>query len=61
MGYLLIALIASIDSNGTLSAETITMYLVAYIIMSLGAFGVASVLSSSDAELDNIEDYKGLF
>ena len=29
--------------------------------MSLGAFGVASVLSSSDAELDNIEDYKGLF
>ena len=37
------------------------MYLVAYIIMSLGAFGVASVLSSSDAELDNIEDYKGLF
>ena len=61
MGYLLIALIASIDSNGTLSTETITMYLVAYIIMSLGAFGVASVLSSSDAELDNIEDYKGLF
>ena len=61
MGYLLIALIASIDSNNTLSVETITMYLVAYIVMSLGAFGVASVLSSSDAELDNIEDYKGLF
>ncbi len=61
MGYLLIALLGSIDSSGTLSVETITMYLVAYIIMSLGAFGVASVLSSSDAELDDIEDYKGLF
>ena len=61
MGYLLIALIASIDSIGTLSVETIAMYLVAYIIMSFGAFGVASVLSSSESELDNIEDYTGLF
>ena len=61
MGYLLIALLASLDAKGTISTETITIYLVAYIIMSVGAFGVASVSSSSDAELDNIEDYKGLF
>ncbi len=61
MGYLLIALLASLDSEGTISTETITIYLVAYIIMSVGAFGVASVYSSSDAELDNVEDYKGLF
>jgi len=61
MGYLLIALIASLDSEGTISIETITIYLVAYIIMSVGAFGVASTSSSSDGELDNVEDYKGLF
>ena len=61
MGYLLIALLASLDSEGTISTETITIYLVAYIIMSVGAFGVASVSSSSDAELDNVEDYRGLF
>ena len=61
MGYLLIALLASLDSEGTISTESITIYLVAYITMSVGAFGVASVSSSSDAELDNIEDYKGLF
>ena len=60
MGYLLIALIASLDSDGTISIETITIYLVAYIIMSVGAFGVASTSSSSDVELDNVEDYKGL-
>ena len=61
MGYLLIALIASIDSGGTISVEAITVYLVAYVVMSLGAFGIASNLSTSRAELDNIEDYRGLF
>ena len=61
MGYLLIALIAIVDSEGTISIESITIYLVAYIIMSIGAFGVASISSSSEAELDDIEDYKGLF
>ena len=61
MGYLLIALIASIDSGGTISVEAITVYLVAYVVMSLGAFGIASNLSTSKVELDNIEDYRGLF
>jgi len=61
MGYLLIALIASIDSGGTISVEAITVYLVAYVVMSLGAFGIASHLSTSRAELDKIEDYRGLF
>jgi NADH-quinone oxidoreductase subunit N len=61
MGYLLIALIATNFTDGTVSVEAVTFYLLAYIIMSLGAFGVASIVSSSEKELDAIDDYKGLF
>lgn len=61
MGYLLIAVIASYFAEGTISVEAVTFYLLAYVIMSLGAFGVASVVSSSDKEFDDISDYRGLF
>jgi NADH-quinone oxidoreductase subunit N len=61
MGYLLIAIIASYSAAGTISIEAVTFYLLAYVIMSLGAFGVASVVSSSENELDSINDYQGLF
>jgi NADH-quinone oxidoreductase subunit N len=57
MGYLLVAFLASRE----LAVEAITFYLVAYFITTLGAFGVVSVLSSSDREADRIEDYHGLF
>ncbi|MEX0619231.1 MAG: NADH-quinone oxidoreductase subunit N [Pseudohongiellaceae bacterium] len=61
MGYLLVAVIATHYSPGTLSIEAVTFYLVAYIIMSLGAFGVALVISSSEKEYDVVGDYQGLF
>ncbi|NKB31863.1 MAG: NADH-quinone oxidoreductase subunit NuoN [Pseudomonadales bacterium] len=61
MGYLLIALVASYFVQGSISVEAVTFYLVAYVIMSAGAFGVASVVSSSEREFDSIDDYKGLF
>jgi NADH-quinone oxidoreductase subunit N len=61
MGYVLIAIIASFYTTGSISIEAVTFYLVAYVIMSLGAFGVASVVSSSSKEFDSIEDYTGLF
>ena len=61
MGYLLIALVASYFVEGSISVEAVTFYLVAYVIMSAGAFGVASVVSSSEQEFDSIDDYKGLF
>ena len=61
MGYLLIALVASYFVQGSISVEAVTIYLVAYMIMSAGAFGVATVASSSEQEFDSIEDYKGLF
>lgn len=61
MGYLLIAIIASHNASGTISIEAVTFYLLAYVIMSLGAFGVASVVSSSEKEFDTVSDYQGLF
>ncbi len=61
MGYVLIAVIASYFTTGSVSIEAVTFYLIAYMIMSLGAFGVASVVSSSEKEYDSVEDYTGLF
>ncbi len=61
MGYLLLALIASHYTTGTIAIEAVTFYLIAYVIMSLGAFGVASVISSSEKEFDSIKEYRGLF
>ncbi|PCJ28684.1 MAG: NADH-quinone oxidoreductase subunit N [SAR86 cluster bacterium] len=61
MGYLMIAVIATYSSEGTISIEAVTFYLLAYVIMSLGGFGVASVISSSEKEFDSISDYRGLF
>lgn len=61
MGYLLLALIASHYVTGTIAVEAVSFYLIAYVIMSLGAFGVASVISSSEKEFDSIKEYRGLF
>ncbi|MBL4819667.1 MAG: NADH-quinone oxidoreductase subunit N [Gammaproteobacteria bacterium] len=61
MGYLLIALIAVHYSTGTMAIEAVSFYLVAYVVMTLGAFGVATVVSSSEKEFDFVSDYQGLF
>ncbi|MBT8146184.1 MAG: NADH-quinone oxidoreductase subunit N, partial [Gammaproteobacteria bacterium] len=61
MGYLLIALIALSDASTRLGVEAISFYLIAYLVMSLGAFGVATVVSSSEKEYDFVADYQGLF
>lgn len=57
LGYLLITLLAG-KTNGV---EAAIFYLVAYIITTLGAFGVISILSVCERDADNIEDVKGLF
>lgn len=57
MGYLLVAFLAS----GQLAVEAVMFYLVAYFVTTLGAFGVISVLSGSNSEPEQIEDYRGLF
>ena len=61
MGYLLIALIAAFIAEGTISVEAVSFYLFAYVIMTLGAFGIVSLLSSDARERDDIADYQGLF
>ena len=61
VGYLLIALIAGYRAAGTLSVEAAAFYLLAYTVMTLGAFGLVSGLSSSGRELEEVADYRGLF
>lgn len=61
MGYLLVALVAGAYIDSNFDAEAVSFYLVAYTIMTLGAIGVASVISSSEKEFDVIFDYRGLF
>lgn len=57
MGYLLITLAA-----GTVEAEKAAVfYLAAYLITSIAAFGVISILSVCERDTESIEDLNGLF
>jgi NADH-quinone oxidoreductase subunit N len=58
-GYLLVALIAS---NG-LAVEAIGVYLTTYVLTSLGAFGVVTLMSTpySGRDCDALYEYRGLF
>ena len=56
MGYLLVALLA----GGAWAPQAVAMYLTAYFITTLGAFGVVSVLSTREREADGLDDYRGL-
>ncbi|MBK8129144.1 MAG: hypothetical protein IPK53_09530 [bacterium] len=38
-----------------------TFYLTAYVITTLGAFGVVSVLSGAERDADSLDDFRGLF
>lgn len=57
MGYLLVAFLAS----GETGAAAATFYLGAYFLSVLACFGVVTVLSGSEREADQLEDYRGLF
>ncbi|HET8701052.1 MAG TPA: NADH-quinone oxidoreductase subunit N, partial [Nitrococcus sp.] len=59
MGYLLVPLTA----GGELAVETVAYYLAAYFVMTLGAFGAIAIYSlpGGSKDLDDIEDYRGLF
>ena len=58
-GYLLVALI-SVDSN---TVAAVNFYLLTYLITTLAGFGVITLLSSpyQEHDLDQIEQYRGLF
>jgi NADH-quinone oxidoreductase subunit N len=57
MGYLIIILLTG--SNRGMQASI--FYLISYFITTLGAFGVISLLSTSEYEAEKIEDFNGLF
>lgn len=56
-GYLLVAFLA----GGLFAVQAVTFYLVAYIITTLGAFGIVTVLSDGTRDADDLDDYRGLF
>jgi NADH-quinone oxidoreductase subunit N len=57
LGYLMVAFLA----GGEQATTAATIYLVAYFVTNLGAFGVISLLSDPEEDLDLREDYRGLF
>lgn len=57
LGYLLVAF----EAGGPVGAAAGTFYLTAYMVTTLGAFGVISALSSSGGDAEDIEHYRGLF
>jgi NADH-quinone oxidoreductase subunit N len=61
LGYLLVVIIAAASVPGMLSVESMSFYVSAYFIMSLGGFAVTNAISNSGKELDMISDYQGLF
>jgi NADH-quinone oxidoreductase subunit N len=56
MGYLLMALLAIKQE----ALPAMMFYLTVYAVMDLGAFGILGTLSSEKADLDALEDYRGL-
>jgi NADH:ubiquinone oxidoreductase subunit 2 (subunit N) len=42
-------------------AETVTFYVVAYVVTTLCAFGVVTILSDKDEDADTMDAYRGLF
>ena len=57
MGYLIIILLTG--SNHGIQASI--FYLVSYFFTTIGAFGVITLLSTTDHEAEKIDDFKGLF
>ncbi len=56
-GYLLVAVIA----GGDLGRASILFYLVVYAITNVGAFAVLALLSTRDAPMEHLDDYRGLW
>jgi len=56
-GYILVAF----QVGTTLAAESVAFYLVAYTVTLLVAFGIVAVLSTTEGDAGDLEDYRGLF
>lgn len=64
MGFMLLGLVSGVvggDRHFALNAYSSAMfYTVAYVLMSLAAFGIVMLLSRAGFEADNLDDFKGL-
>ncbi len=64
MGFMLLALLSGVINRNLLSAGdaygSAMFYVVVYVLMALGAFGVILLLSRAGFEADNLSDFKGL-
>jgi NADH-quinone oxidoreductase subunit N len=66
MGFMLLALMSGVvagqpDPFGTLNAYSSALYYtVAYVMMSLGSFGMILLLSRAGHEAETLDDFKGL-
>jgi NADH-quinone oxidoreductase subunit N len=56
-GYILVAVLA----GRTMATQAVSFYLVAYFATILASFGCVAVLSNSERDADDLEDYRGLF
>jgi NADH-quinone oxidoreductase subunit N len=56
MGFMLLGIISA-DNNGYSSAM---FYIVVYVIMTLGTFGMIMMLSREEYEVEKLDDFKGL-
>jgi len=61
MGYLLVAFIAGGSVSPALVVESVSVYLFAYVITTIGAFGVVAVLSTAQTDAEDMAFYRGLF
>jgi len=58
IGYMLLGIIAGPNSHQGYSAAM--FYVTTYVIVAAGAFAVIALLSRSDMEFDQLDDYRGL-
>jgi NADH-quinone oxidoreductase subunit N len=56
-GYILVAFLV----GSKMAIEAVAFYLVAYTVTMLAAFGIVTVLSRSGRDVEDMEDYRGLF
>jgi NADH-quinone oxidoreductase subunit N len=60
-GYALVAILAHASAPESVGTATITFYLLTYVLASIGAFAVLSLLARDGAEPTSIDDLRGLY
>jgi NADH-quinone oxidoreductase subunit N len=64
MGFMLLGLLSGVVDGNRLNADgaysSALFYMIVYVLMSLGAFGVLLILSRAGFECENLDDVRGL-